>query len=121
MRSLPEIRCRTTASSSNVQAETPDVQLGRESGIGSVVLKVLMIQFSAKKGCMVSGADRDPSYLCHFADPPSDGPRLHNPGMTLKHIQKVPCYADQIVTRRTFFQPPKPLFPMEMLINSFPA
>jgi len=61
-----------------------------------------MIQFSAKKGCVVSGADRNPNYLCHFADPASDGPHLHNPGLTLKRTQKVPCYADQIVIRRTF-------------------
>jgi len=46
---------------------------------------------------MVSGADRNPNYLCHFADPASDGPRLHNPGLTLKRNQKGPllCRSDR--------------------------
>ena len=46
---------------------------------------------------MVSGADRNPNYLCHFADPASDGPRLHNPGLTLKRTQKGPllCRSDR--------------------------
>src|SRR6516164_1234474 len=99
MRSLPEIRCPTTAtaSSSNFQGGTPDVPLGRESGIGPVVLKVLMIQFK--------GQIANPSYLCQFADQASDGTRLHNPALTLKHMRHR-CWNDFPISKRSF--PPKP-------------
>ena len=50
---------------------------------------------------MIPRADRNASYLCQLADPPTDLPRLFHPRLFPKHIQQVPCYADQMTIRRT--------------------
>jgi hypothetical protein len=45
---------------------------------------------------MVPGADRNASYLSQLADPSTDLPRLYHPRLFPKHIQQVPCDADQV-------------------------
>src|SRR4029077_17682924 len=58
---------------------------------------------------MVAGADCNASYLCQFADPSTDLPRLRDPRLLSEHIQQVFCYADQIITRTLLNQPTKPM------------
>jgi hypothetical protein len=60
---------------------------------------------------MVSGTDGDSGYLGQLANPSTDGPRLHDPRLSVEHVEQVPGYADQIPFRRTT-QQPKPLLPV---------
>jgi hypothetical protein len=45
---------------------------------------------------MVPRADRNASYLCQLANPSADLSRLYDFRLTEKHIQQIPCDADQI-------------------------
>ena len=46
---------------------------------------------------MVSGTDGDSGYLGQLANPSTDGPRLHDPRLSVEHVEQVPGYADQVV------------------------
>lgn len=54
---------------------------------------------------MVSGTDGDSGYPGQLANPSTDGPRLHDPRLSVEHVEQVPGYADQIPFRRTTQQP----------------
>jgi hypothetical protein len=58
---------------------------------------------------MVPRADRNASYLCQLANPSTDLSRLRHPWLNPKHIQQIPCYADQNITRTLLNQPTKPM------------
>src|ERR1700739_220502 len=60
---------------------------------------------------MASGTDGDSGYLGQLANPSTDGPRLHDPRLSVEHVEQVPGYADQIPSRRTT-QQPEPLLPV---------
>src|SRR4029077_6937563 len=69
---------------------------------------------------MVPRADRNASYLCQLANPSTHLPSLYNSRLTEKHIQQIPCDADQIITRALLNQPTKPMLTkMKFRVNRF--